>query len=115
MQQTVTTLPDSQWFNYTELDGPGQQQQAEEVCLTFNLFVRQCENGVMKKKHSRGLRANKVFRGKLIIREITTVQDEKTIDRGRLCRRDLHARTGTTKSKNTTKETTSQSLLPLYL
>lgn len=61
LKKTVTTLPVvSHWFNYTELE-----QQAEEVCLTVNLLVRQCENGVMK-RNSRGLRANKVFRGKLV-------------------------------------------------
>lgn len=56
----------SHWFNSAQLAGyfPCPEQQAEEVCLTFNLFVRQCENGVMK-RNSRGLRANKVFRGKI--------------------------------------------------
>lgn len=80
------------------------------MCLTFNLFVRQCENGVMKRNIVACYGQIKFSEvSKLTIREITKVRHETEIDRVRLCRRDQDART---KSKNTTKKkktTASQS------
>lgn len=110
----VTTLPIFHWFNFKQSSlviSLAPNSRRKRCALTFNLFVRQCENGVMKSNIVAGYKQIKFSEVRyLFTREITIVRDETEIHCGRFCRRDLHARTGTKKKRcqNMTKETTSQ-------